>query len=191
MERPASFPWLPWLKTHQFPAETLYIRQLENGLKRPGDPSRPAPSPLASLVGDAAFDGDLTHGNNGTIPPIAERGLNLLVGRRFGLIPCHNTQATKDRMRNNVSKPLDRACAGRVLSERNMRSHLIIMGGVFRKDSSKVLRVEPDQMISAIAPDRPQRNEVGRSRMPMARTRALNATTDEIFWAPCPTGMLR
>lgn len=64
-------------------------------------------------------------------------------------------QATKDRMRNNVCKPLNRACAGRVLSERNMRSHLIIMGGVFRKDSSKVLRVEPDQMISAIAPVRP------------------------------------
>ena len=41
MERPASFPWLPWLKTHQLPAETLYIRRLENGLKRPGDPSRP------------------------------------------------------------------------------------------------------------------------------------------------------
>jgi hypothetical protein len=28
----------------------------------------------------------------------------------------------KDRMRNNVSEPLDRACAGRVLPERNMRS---------------------------------------------------------------------
>jgi hypothetical protein len=41
-----------------------------------------------------------------------------------------------------ASKPLDQACAGRVLSERNMRSHLIKMGGVFRKDSSKVLRVE-------------------------------------------------
>ena len=62
-------------------------------------------------------------------------------------------QATKDRMRNNVCKPLNRPCAGRVLSERNMRLHLIIMGGVFRKDSSKVLRVEPDQMISAIAPE--------------------------------------
>jgi hypothetical protein len=41
-------------------------------------------------------------------------------------------------MRNNATKPLDGACAGRVLSEQNMRSHLIIMGGVFRKDSSKV-----------------------------------------------------
>src|SRR5580704_11794103 len=58
-------------------------------------------------------------------------------------------------MRNNLSEPLDRACAGRILPERNMRSHLIIKDGVFRKDSAKVIRVERDQMISALAPDRP------------------------------------
>jgi hypothetical protein len=57
----------------------------------------------------------------------------------------------KDRKRNNVSEPLDRACARRVLPERNVRSHLVIIGGIFRKDSSKVLRVEHDQMISALA----------------------------------------
>jgi hypothetical protein len=39
----------------------------------------------------------------------------------------------KDRMRNNISKPLDRACAGRVLPERNMRSHLVIIDGIFRE----------------------------------------------------------
>ena len=50
-------------------------------------------------------------------------------------------------MRNNVSKPLDRACARRVLPERNMRSHLVIIDGIFRKDPSKVLRVERNQMI--------------------------------------------
>jgi hypothetical protein len=61
----------------------------------------------------------------------------------------------KDRMRNNVSEPLDWACAGRILPERNMRSHLVIIGGIFRKDSAKVLPVEHDQMISAFAPDRP------------------------------------
>src|ERR1700738_4771358 len=58
-------------------------------------------------------------------------------------------------MRNNLSEPLDRACAGRVLPKRNMRSHLVIIDGIFRKDSSKVIRVERDQMISALAPDRP------------------------------------
>ena len=64
-------------------------------------------------------------------------------------------QPAKDRMRNNVSEPLDRACAGRVLPERNVSSHLVIIDGVFRKNSPKVLRVEHDQMISALAPDRP------------------------------------
>src|ERR1700730_8514270 len=90
----------------------------------------------------------------------------------------------KDRVRNNVSETLDRACAGRILPKRNMRSHLVIIDGIFRKDSAKVLRVERDQMIGALVPDRPdqafsisvlpgERNEVGRSRMPIARTRAL------------------
>jgi hypothetical protein len=45
-------------------------------------------------------------------------------------------------MRNGVSEPLDQACAGRILPERNMRSHLDIIDGIFRKDSAKVIRVE-------------------------------------------------
>ena len=47
------------------------------------------------------------------------------------------------------------ACAGCVLPERNMRSHLVIIDGIFRRDSAKVLRIECYQMISAFAPDRP------------------------------------
>src|SRR6202047_3785510 len=58
-------------------------------------------------------------------------------------------------MRNNLSEPLGRACAGRVLPERNLRSHLVIIDDIFRKDSAKGPRVERDQMISALAPDRP------------------------------------
>src|ERR1700730_10124407 len=58
-------------------------------------------------------------------------------------------------MRNNVSELLALGCAGRILPERNMRSHLVIIDGIFRKDSAKVIRVERDQMISALAPDRP------------------------------------
>jgi|SRR5580704_1679319 hypothetical protein len=54
----------------------------------------------------------------------------------------------KNRMRNNVSEPLDRACAGRILPKRNMRSHLVIIDGIFRKDSSKVLRVERDRPLA-------------------------------------------
>ena len=68
-----------------------------------------------------------------------------------------------------------------------MNPYLIVIGGVFRKNSPKVLCVEHDQMIRALAPIEPikrsaypfchgERNDVGRSRMPIARTRALNAT---------------
>ncbi len=77
-------------------------------------------------------------------------------------------QPAKDRMRNNVSGPLDWARVGRVLPERNVSSHVIIIGGIFRKNSSKVLCVEHNhknsskvlcvehnQMISALASDRP------------------------------------
>jgi hypothetical protein len=34
-------------------------------------------------------------------------------------------------------------------------SHFIIIGGVLRKNSAKVLGVENDQVISALAPNRP------------------------------------
>src|ERR1700736_3610349 len=77
-------------------------------------------------------------------------------------------------MRNNVSEPLDRACAGRVLPERNMRSHLIMIDGIFRMDSAKVLRVHRTDPIkrSSYPFCQGERNEVVRSRMPIARTRA-------------------
>jgi hypothetical protein len=58
-------------------------------------------------------------------------------------------------MRNNASDPLDQARAGRVLPERNMGPHLVIIGCVLCKDPAKVLRVERYQMISTLAPDRP------------------------------------
>src|SRR5512144_442131 len=61
---------------------------------------------------------------------------------------------TQDRMRNDVSEPLDRACVGRVLPERNVSSHFIIVGGIFCQSSSKVLGIDHDQMISALASDR-------------------------------------
>jgi hypothetical protein len=54
-------------------------------------------------------------------------------------------EPAKNRMRDNVSEPLDRACGGRVLPERNVSSHLIIIGSVFRKNSPKVLCVEHDK----------------------------------------------
>jgi len=54
---------------------------------------------------------------------------------------------------DNVSEPLDGACAGRVLPEHNVNSHFIIIGSVFRKNSSKVLGIKNNQMIGALAPD--------------------------------------
>ena len=64
-------------------------------------------------------------------------------------------EPAKNRMHDNVSEPLDRACAGRVLPERNVSSHFIIIGGIFRQNSPQVLCVEHDQMISAFTSDRP------------------------------------
>ena len=53
-------------------------------------------------------------------------------------------EPVKNRMRDDVAEPLDRACAWRVLPKRNVSSHFVIIGGMFRKDSSKVLCVEHD-----------------------------------------------
>ena len=57
-------------------------------------------------------------------------------------------------MSDNVSEPLDRARAGGILPEGNVSPYLIVIGGVFRKNSPKVFCVEHDQMIRALAPDR-------------------------------------
>ena len=64
-------------------------------------------------------------------------------------------QPAKDWMRNNVSEPLDWARAGSVLPERNVSSPFVIIGSIFCKNSSKVFCVEHDQMIRALASDRP------------------------------------
>ena len=66
------FPWLPRLNLHQDPGQTLHIRQLENGLERPGGRLRPGPRRLASPVGTDELAGALTGGSIGTIPETAE-----------------------------------------------------------------------------------------------------------------------
>jgi hypothetical protein len=57
-------------------------------------------------------------------------------------------------MCNDVSEALDRAPVRGIFRKRNMRTPLIIIGGEFRKNPPKVLFVEHDQMIGALAPDR-------------------------------------
>ena len=64
-------------------------------------------------------------------------------------------KSAKDRIRNNVSEPLDRTCAGRVLPKRDVSSHFIIIDGIFRKNSPKVLCVEYHQMVKTFVSDRP------------------------------------
>ena len=64
-------------------------------------------------------------------------------------------QPAKDRLRNNVSEALDRACAGCVLAKRRVRPHLVIVAGVFRKNAPKVFFVEHDHVVRTLAPRRP------------------------------------
>jgi hypothetical protein len=64
-------------------------------------------------------------------------------------------EPAKDWMRDNVSEPLDLPRVGRVLPKRNVSSNFIVIGGVFRKNSAKVLGVEYDQMVKTFASDRP------------------------------------
>src|ERR1022692_1626984 len=64
-------------------------------------------------------------------------------------------QSAQDCMGDDVPEALDRAPVRRILSERNMRTPSIVIGGEFRKDPPQVLFVEHDQMIGTLAPDRP------------------------------------
>jgi len=64
-------------------------------------------------------------------------------------------QSAQDCMCDDVPEAVDRAPVRRILSERNMRTPPIIIGGEFRKDPPQVLFVEHDQMIGTLAPDRP------------------------------------
>src|SRR5260221_11142948 len=94
-------------------------------------------------------------------------------------------------MRDNVSEPFDGPSAGRIPPERNVGPNLIVIGRVFREDSPKVLsvntskwsvhsrRIEPIKR-SAYPFCQGERNDVGRSRIPIARTRALNATPNAL-----------
>jgi hypothetical protein len=59
-------------KLHQNPGETLHIRRLENGLKRPYGRSRPTPWRFASLDGTDAFAGALPRGSIRTFPASEE-----------------------------------------------------------------------------------------------------------------------
>ena len=58
-------------------------------------------------------------------------------------------------MCGDVSEALDLAPVRRVLPERYVRTPLIIIAGELRKNPPKMLFIEHDHMIGALAPDRP------------------------------------
>ena len=58
-------------------------------------------------------------------------------------------------MCNDISEALDRAPVRGILHKRNVRTPLIIIGGESRKNPPKVLFIEHNQMIGALAPYRP------------------------------------
>jgi len=65
-----------------------------------------------------------------------------------------------------------------------MSPHLIIIGSVFHKDTSKVLRVERDQMIRALTPGRSDQafRDPGQSGCPVGSDSLLNASPgDQVF----------
>src|SRR5450631_1139862 len=64
-------------------------------------------------------------------------------------------QSAQYCMCDDVPEAVDRAPVRRILSERNMRTPSIVIGGEFRKDPPKVFFIEHDQMIGTLAPDRP------------------------------------
>ena len=64
-------------------------------------------------------------------------------------------QSAQDCMCDDVPDAVDRAPVRRILSERNMRTPSIVIGGEFQKNPPQVLIVEHNQMIGTLAPDRP------------------------------------
>jgi hypothetical protein len=60
-------------------------------------------------------------------------------------------QSAQDSLGDDVPEALDRAPVRRILTEQNLRTPPIIIGGEFRKSPPKVLFVERDQSRSNIA----------------------------------------
>src|ERR1019366_7262473 len=83
-------------------------------------------------------------------------GLGMPGGLSLPITTCVPVmQSAQDCMGDDVPEALDRASVRRILSERNMRTPSIVIGGEFRKDPPQLLFVEHDQMIDTLAPDRP------------------------------------
>ena len=62
-------------------------------------------------------------------------------------------QSAKDRPRGDLAGPLNRTTERRILAEGEMRSNVIIIGGVSRKDPTQIGLAEDDDVIEAFAAD--------------------------------------
>src|SRR5665647_1446816 len=89
-------------------------------------------------------------------------------------------QSAQDCMGDDVPDAVDRAPVRRILSEQNMRTPPIIIGGEFCKDPPQVLFVEHDQMIGTLAPDRPDQARMYRSSDPVSYTHLTLPTNREV-----------
>jgi hypothetical protein len=67
-------------------------------------------------------------------------------------------QSAQDCMGDDVPEAVDRAPVRRILSERNMRTPPIIIGGEFRKDPCACRKSNPDILVMQPAQDRKAKN---------------------------------
>src|SRR5664280_3351900 len=80
-------------------------------------------------------------------------------------------QSAQDCMCNDVPEAVDRALVRRILSERNMRTPSIVIGGAFRKDPPQVLCVP--KTLSALISRRNHLTSVDHIRTVLFRTGRL------------------
>ena len=63
-------------------------------------------------------------------------------------------KSAKDRLSSELAEPLDRPMARRILTQRQMRSQLVVVAGVGRKDLAQMGFAEDDDVIEAFPADR-------------------------------------
>jgi hypothetical protein len=93
-------------------------------------------------------------------------------------------QPRKDGDVYNDPGPLHRPTEGRILAQRQVRAHLIVVGRIRRKNLPQVRLTKDQHPVQALAPHRAirrstygfcqgDRGEIGRSRMLIALTRDM------------------
>src|SRR5712672_1601186 len=63
-------------------------------------------------------------------------------------------KSAEDRLSSELAEPLDRPMARGILTQGQMRSELVVVAGVRRKDLAQMGLAEDDDVIEAFPPDR-------------------------------------